>query len=127
MTPSGFAAMGVIMTSALSRRCPMPALLACLATPAPFRAWLRRQSASLAVGRTQSPDECPLAQFLRAGGYEDVLVGRWEVAVRERLFLLPSWASQFTHQVDKLRSEGTAIQRRDALHLLEDTRGTLVV
>jgi arylsulfatase A-like enzyme len=104
----------------------MPDLLACLATPAPFRAWLMCQSASLAVGKTQSPDECPLARFLRAAGYDDVLVGRWELSFQERLFPLPLWASQFTHQIDMLASQGTAIRRRQALRLLQHSGVTLV-
>ena len=104
----------------------MPDLMACLATPAPFRAWLMCQSASLAVGKTQRPGECPLARFLRAAGYDDVLVGRWELSFQERLFPLPLWASQFTHQIDLLGSQGAAIRRRQALHLLQHIEVTLV-
>ncbi len=103
----------------------MPDLMALLATPAPFRAWLTRQSAALAVGKTQSPGQCPLATFLRAAGHDDVLVGRWELSLQERLFPLPLWASHFVQQVDGLGITGTAIRRRKALHLLQHPEGTL--
>jgi hypothetical protein len=103
----------------------MPALMALLATPTPFRTWLTRQSAARAVGQTQSPAQCPLATFLRAAGHDDVLVGRWEVSLQARLFPLPLWASHFVHQVDGLGSPGTAIRRREALALLPHPGGTL--
>jgi hypothetical protein len=104
----------------------MPDLMACLATPVPFRAWLMRQSSSLVVGMPQSPDQCPLARFLRAVGYGEVLVGRQEVSVQERLFPLPLWAVHFIHQVDVGRIKATALRRREALHFLANAGGTLV-
>src|SRR6266571_7772127 len=98
------------MTSAGSRRRPMPDLLALLATPAPFRAWLTRQSPARASGKTPSPDQCSLATFLRAAGHDDVLGGRWEMSLQERLCPLPLWASHGVPQVEVLGGAGMAIR-----------------
>jgi hypothetical protein len=103
----------------------MPARMAYLATPAPLRAWLTCLWAALAVGKTPSPDQRPLATWLRVAEPHDVLVGRWGVSLQERLIPCSPWASPCVPQVNGLGITGTTFQRRAALHLLKHLRETL--
>ena len=67
-----------------------------------FTKWLREKKPTEFVGRTQAPNTCPIATFLREHvEHHSVLVAYFTYRIEDHDYNLPEWAATFVREIDR--------------------------
>lgn len=87
--------------------------------PEAFAEWLESQEEGTQVGQACMPDGCPIACYLRARGYQQIMVNQRVVQANRLEIPMPLWVQEFIMRADEL-DDAAPITKEMAMRFLID-------